>query len=154
MLNDSTDCPPKVLKGKKRGGIVLESSSSEAERSENSAGVPFRGAKPYHSGESDASQDETDSHEDDEEDFLVDDDDADGVPAAQLPLAFSLTTHQDLTHHFKIVCQFFVHIAVQPLADRRPFFERVLKGLTVRNPLRTNDLPCCQRRNIFLCHYK
>ena len=143
-----------MLKGKKRGEIVL-GSSSEAEESERSAGVPFNGAKLHHSGESDASHDETDSNEDeeDEEGFIVNDD-AHGVPAAQLPLAFSLSTHQDLTHQFKIVCQLFVHIAVRPLADRRPFLESALKGLTVRNPLRVNDLPCHQRRNIFLCHFK
>ncbi|KAH0830589.1 hypothetical protein J3R83DRAFT_2044 [Lanmaoa asiatica] len=115
----------KMLKGKKRGEIVLES-SSEAEQSESSAGIPFKGAKLHHSGESDASHDEADSNEEDEENFIVDDD-AHGVPAAQLPLAFSLSTHQDLAHHFKIVCQLFVHIAVQPLVDRRPFLERALK---------------------------
>ena len=142
-----------MLKGKKRGEIVLES-SSEAEQSQGSAGVPFKGAKPHHSRKSDASDDETTSIEADEEDFIVDDDDAHGVPAAQLPLAYSLSTHQDLTHHFKIVCQLFVHMAVQPLADRRPFLEHALKGLTVRNPLRVNDLPCHQRRNIFPSHYK
>lgn len=140
-----------MLKGKKRDEIVLES-SSEAEQSESSARVPFKGARLHHSGGSDASHDETDSHEEDEEGFIVDDDDAHGVPA-QLPLAFSLSTHQDLTHHFKIVCQLFVHIAVRPLVDRRPFFEHALKGLTVRNPLTVDDLPCHQR-NIFLCHYK
>ncbi|KAF8447936.1 hypothetical protein L210DRAFT_3391177 [Boletus edulis BED1] len=116
----------KMLKGKKRGKLVLESSSSEADGSENSAETLFKGAKPHHSGESDASDDETDSNEEEDANFIVDDD-PHGVPPAQLPLAFSLSTHQDLTHHFKIVCQLFVHIAVQPLADRRPFFERVLK---------------------------
>ncbi|KAG8217534.1 hypothetical protein J3R82DRAFT_5683 [Butyriboletus roseoflavus] len=115
----------KMLKGKKRSEIVL-GSSSEAEQSENSAGVPFKGAKPYHSGESDALHDETDSSDEDEKGFIVDDD-ALGAPAAQLPLAFSLSTRQDLTHHFKIVCQLFVHIAVRPLVDRRPFLESALK---------------------------
>ncbi|KAF8136382.1 hypothetical protein EV363DRAFT_1319438 [Boletus edulis] len=116
----------KMTAGKKRGKLVLESSSSEADGSENSAETLFKGAKPHHSGESDASDDETDSNEEEDANFIVDDD-PHGVPPAQLPLAFSLSTHQDLTHHFKIVCQLFVHIAVQPLADRRPFFERVLK---------------------------
>lgn len=143
-----------MLKGKKRGEIVLESSSSEAEQSESSAGVPFKGAKLHHNGDSDASRDETDSNnEEDDEDFIVDDD-VHGVPAAQLPLAFSLSTHQDLTHQFKIVCQLFVHLAVRPLVDRRPFLQRALKGLTVRHSLRVNNLPCHQRRNIFLSHYK
>lgn len=129
-----------MLKGKKRGEIVLES-SSESERSEGSAEVHFKGAKPHHDEDSDASDRETDSDGQDEQDFIVDDD-AHGVPPAQLPLAFSLSTHQDLTHHFKVVCQLFVHVAVQPLADRRPFLERALKGLTIRIPLGVNCLPC------------
>ncbi|KAF8559604.1 hypothetical protein OG21DRAFT_1549377 [Imleria badia] len=114
------------LKSKKRGDIVLESSSSEAEQSESSARAPFKGAKPHRGGESDGSDNETGSNEEDEQDFIVEDDDAHGVPA-QLPLAFSLSTHQDLTHQFKIVCQLFVHMAVRPLVDRRPFLERALK---------------------------
>lgn len=145
--------PSKVLKGKKRSEIVLESSPSEAEQSERSSVAPFKGAKPHHSGESDPSDDETDNNEEDEQDFIVDDD-PDGVPPAQLPLAFSLSTHQDLTHHFKVVCQLFVHITVRPLVERRPFLERVLKGLTVRISPGVNDLRCHQRRNILLCHYK
>ncbi|KAG6376173.1 hypothetical protein JVT61DRAFT_2147 [Boletus reticuloceps] len=67
----------KMLKGKKRGKLVLES-SSEADGSENSAETPFKGAKPHHSRESDASDDETDSNEEDA-DFIVDDD-PHGVP--------------------------------------------------------------------------
>ena len=128
-------------------------SSSEAEQSESSARAPFKGAKPHRSGESDVSDNETDSHDEDEQDFIVEDGVHD-VPPAQLPLAFSLSTHQDLTHHFKIVCQLFVHMAVRPLVDRRPFLEHALKGLIVRESQRADDLPYHQRRNIFLCHYK
>lgn len=130
FCNGPTNCLPNVLKGKKRGEVVLDSSSSAAEQSESSAGVPFKGARPHHSGESDASHDETDSGSEEDEGFIVDDD-THGVPATQLPLAFSLSTHQDLTCHFKIVCQLFVHLAVRPLVDRRPFLERALKGLTI-----------------------
>ncbi|KAG9318509.1 hypothetical protein JVU11DRAFT_600 [Chiua virens] len=116
----------KMLKSKKRSKISLESSSSEAEQSESSADpAPFKGAKPHRSGESDASQDEIDDSEEAEDDFIVDD--AHGAPAMQLPAAFSLSTHQDLIHHFKIICQLLVHVAVQPLVDRRPFFERAFK---------------------------
>ena len=146
--------PFQVLKSKKNNEILKFESSSEAEQSESSAEVPFKGAKPHHSGDSDPSHGEAESStEVDDEGFIVDDD-ANGVPAAQLPLAFSLSTHQDLTHQFKIVCQLFVHLAVQPLVDRRPFLEHALKGLTVRQLLRAKALPCQQRRNIFLCHYK
>lgn len=125
-----------MLKGKKRGEPVSES-PSEIELSESSAEAPFKGAKPHHSGGSDASNDGTD---DGEEDFIVDD--AHGGPAIQLPLEFSLSTHQDLVHHFKIICQLFVHVAVQPLGDRGPFFERALKGMIARGPPRLYGSLC------------
>ncbi|KAF9227887.1 hypothetical protein BS17DRAFT_746822 [Gyrodon lividus] len=111
----------KTLKGKKRSEMemVLVSSSSEAEMPV----APFKGAKPYRSGESGTSDDGGESVEDD---FIVDDD-AHNTPAMQLPVAFSMNTHQDLAHHFKIICQLFVHMAVRPLSERRPFLRHVLK---------------------------
>ncbi|KIJ17435.1 hypothetical protein PAXINDRAFT_10268 [Paxillus involutus ATCC 200175] len=113
----------KSLKGKKRSDMVLESSSSEAEVPV----APFKGAKPHRSGESNSSSHDSDeSLEDDEDDFIVDDD-AHGAPATKLPVAFSMNTHQDLTHHFKIICQLFVHMAVRPLSERCPFLKHVLK---------------------------
>ncbi|KIL00117.1 hypothetical protein PAXRUDRAFT_821997 [Paxillus rubicundulus Ve08.2h10] len=112
----------KSLKGKKHNDLVLESESSEAEVSV----APFKGAKPHRSGESSpASYDSDDSLEDDEDDFIVDDD-AHGAPT-KLPVAFSMNTHQDLTHHFKIICQLFVHMAVRPLSERCLFLKHVLK---------------------------
>ena len=37
-------------------------------------------------------------------------------------------TFQDLMHHFKTICQLFVHLAVQPAKDKRDFMEQALKG--------------------------
>lgn len=140
-----------MSKGKKRSEIQLES-SSEAEQSNSSKEVPFKSAKPHHSGNSDASHEETDtSNEENDESFIVDDDA--NAPATRLPPAFSLSTHQDLAHQFKIICQLFVHLAVRPLADRRPFFKHALEGLVVQLSLNANNLQSHQR-NIFLCHYK
>ncbi|KIJ69366.1 hypothetical protein HYDPIDRAFT_80164 [Hydnomerulius pinastri MD-312] len=113
------------LKRKKRSEIALESSSSEGEESEASVVTPFKGAKPHRHEDSDASDDDARTAEDDDDSFIVEDD-AHGAPATQLPVAFSMNTHQDLAHHFKIICQLFVHMAVRPLSDRRPFLEHVL----------------------------
>lgn len=109
---------------------MLGSSDSEAEQSEDSVAraKPFRGAKPHRSNDSGESDEGSAiTAEDNEDDFIVEDD-AHGAPATQLPVAFSMNTHQDLAHHFKIVCQLFVHMAVRPLSERRHFLEHVLKG--------------------------
>ena len=39
-----------------------------------------------------------------------------------------MNTYQDLMHHFKIICQLFVHLAVQRPKDRRKFMEQSMKG--------------------------
>jgi hypothetical protein len=38
-----------------------------------------------------------------------------------------MRSHDDLTHQFKIVFQFFVHIAVRPSIDRQSFMENQMK---------------------------
>lgn len=57
--------------------------------------------------------------------FIVDDGDA---VAPELPPEFSMNTYQDLMHHFKIICQMYVHLAVQRKKDRRKFMEKCSKG--------------------------
>ncbi|KAG1715708.1 hypothetical protein ID866_1471 [Astraeus odoratus] len=98
----------KSLKHKGRGEVALQSSSEEL--SEDSG--------------SESDDDPTNSAEDD--DFIVEDDSR-GALAIQLPAAFSMNTHQDLSHHFKVICQLFVHMAVRPPHERRPFMQHVLK---------------------------
>ncbi|KAG1753462.1 hypothetical protein EDB19DRAFT_831191 [Suillus lakei] len=118
----------KSLKGKKRSGINLEldSSESDAEQSEGSVVRPFKGARPDRGQESETS---SGKHEqtDEDEDFIVEDDEQ-GVSTMQLPIAFSMNTHQDLAHQFKIVCQLFVHMAVRFPSERRPFMKKMLEA--------------------------
>jgi hypothetical protein len=87
---------------------------------------PFKGARPDRGEGS-----ESPSGEDDGDDnFIVEDDEQSGSPM-RLPVAFSMDTHQDLTHQFKIVFQLFVHMAVRPTAERGRFMKKMLEGLYV-----------------------
>jgi len=109
--------------------ISLESSESgsDIEQSESPVARPFRGARPDHDKTSDSPNGEEDS---DDTNFIVEDDEQ-GVSTTRLPVAFSMGTHQDLTHQFKIVFQLFVHMAVRPTAERCPFMKKMLEGLHV-----------------------
>ncbi|KAJ8589579.1 hypothetical protein M405DRAFT_767528 [Rhizopogon salebrosus TDB-379] len=112
----------KNLKGKKRSIVNLESSDSNTEQSEISVVRPFKGARPDRGEGS-----ESPSGEDDGDDnFIVEDDEQSGSPM-RLPVAFSMDTHQDLTHQFKIVFQLFVHMAVRPTAERGRFMKKMLE---------------------------
>lgn len=59
-----------------------------------------------------------------DDDFIVEDD---GI-VATLPAEFSMTTYQDLAHHFKIVCQYFVHLAVSSETARERISDRLMEG--------------------------
>ncbi|KAH7889668.1 hypothetical protein F5I97DRAFT_1846179 [Phlebopus sp. FC_14] len=115
----------KSRKGNKCKDTVLRFSSAESSESDSLA-VPIRGAKPDLDDDFDASESDAAQSSGDNDDFIVEDD-THGGPVMQLPVAFSMSTHQDLAHHFKTICQLFVHMAVRPLSERRPFFEHVLK---------------------------
>jgi hypothetical protein len=86
--------------------------------------APFAGAKPSGSFDEDADDDDDDDaagagmEDEDEDTFIVDDGDDAGVPI-ELPVAFNMATHQDMGHHFKIICQMFVHALVAE--DRENF---------------------------------
>ncbi|KAI6099879.1 hypothetical protein EDD16DRAFT_1657460 [Pisolithus croceorrhizus] len=91
------------LRSEKRGGAVLQSSSGDD--SETLQGPD----DPESLSSSEGSHDRS-SHEE-EDDFIVEDI-QDGVQAVRsFPAAYSMNAHQDLTHHFKIICQLFVHMA-------------------------------------------
>jgi hypothetical protein len=84
--------------------------------------VPIPGARP-----STASDDDEDSEEEDEDNFIIEDD---GNEASfELPVAFSMDTHQDLSHHFKIICQLFVHLAVAD--DREIFMAEAMSNIRI-----------------------
>ncbi|KAF7440525.1 hypothetical protein PC9H_000871 [Pleurotus ostreatus] len=110
------------LKRRKQGRMV--SDSSEQDSSEEDATtrgvVPFDGAKPDCDDESEGGEDE----EQEDDNFIVDDD---GAGFTELPVEFSMSTHEDLAHQFKIIFQFFVHIAIQPPQDRHEFMSRQMK---------------------------
>lgn len=88
---------------------------------------PFKGARPDRGQESESSSEEHEKTVDDD-DFIVDDDEH-GALITQLPPEFSIQTHQDLAHHFKIICQLFVHMAVR--SDRRPFMKKMLESMHI-----------------------
>lgn len=127
------------LEGKKRNEVVESSSENESE--EESAFIP--GATPHRAGESD--EDDEDDAEDEDEGlsgFIEEDSNA----AIELPAEFSMGTYQDLMHHFKTICQLFVHLAVQPIEDRQAFMEQALKGRVSYYPLH-----CSQYRSLTRC---
>ncbi|KAG7092473.1 hypothetical protein E1B28_008825 [Marasmius oreades] len=90
--------------------------------------IPFAGAKP-HVERSNGSKDEDEDEEVDDfasdNDFIVEDDN--NAPAV-LPLEFSMESHQDLSHQFKKIFQFFVHIATRQPSDRHDFMLNQLES--------------------------
>ena len=53
----------------------------------------------------------------------------DSAAAVELPAEFSMNTYQDLLHHFKIICQLFVHMAVHDLEDREDVATRLQRSM-------------------------
>ncbi|KAI0065351.1 hypothetical protein BV25DRAFT_1850622 [Artomyces pyxidatus] len=110
------------LKRRKLGKTEVQSTEEEEEEEDSfEDDTPFRGARPGGLSDEDAEG----GHDSQEEDDFIVEDDGDVVP--DLPSAFSMSTHQDLTHHFKIVCQLFVHMAVLRANQRRKFMEQTMK---------------------------
>lgn len=94
---------------------------------------PFGGARPSKDVKSEELEEEDDSEgkdgeegEEGEDSWIVEDDGPEGVP--ELPAAFNMSSHQDLSHHFKIVCQLFVHLVVRSPSQRASFIQDVKAG--------------------------
>jgi len=68
-----------------------------------------------------------------EDEFIVDDDEDDILP--ELPAEFSMSTFQDLSNHFKVVCQLFVHLAMKQGRNRRLFIEEATQKTYFSIPL-------------------
>ncbi|KAJ3564292.1 hypothetical protein NP233_g8387 [Leucocoprinus birnbaumii] len=104
-----------------------ESSSEDSEYAVEDQSKPFKGAKPA-SSEAGSLFSEKEEEEESEgsSDFIVEDDSQ--AVAAQLPSEFSMRSHDDLSHQFKVIFQFFVHIAVRPAVDRHGFMEDQMKA--------------------------
>lgn len=95
---------------------------------------PFGGARPSKDVKSGEELEEEDDNgvkdeeegEEGEDSWIVEDDGPEGVP--ELPVAFNMSSHQDLSHHFKIVCQLFVHLVVRSPSQRASFIQDVKAG--------------------------
>ncbi|KAK7446377.1 hypothetical protein VKT23_004229 [Stygiomarasmius scandens] len=116
------------LKRRKQGKKESESEESRSEEdSHEEEARPFKEAKP------DTDKDSLFDGSDDDEgsvgssDFIVEDD---GADLAALPAEFSMDAHQDLSHQFKKIFQFFVHVAVRPPVERHKFMVNTLKKET------------------------
>ncbi|KDQ60795.1 hypothetical protein JAAARDRAFT_67229 [Jaapia argillacea MUCL 33604] len=120
------------LRKKKRGQVLSESESSQDSDGEDEDDPPFQpfaGSKPHiDSDEAPSDELEGDDNDElpaaDEDSWIVQDDSITSAP--ELPMAFSMNTHQDLAHHFKIICQFFLHLAVQRPKKRHAFMKQSL----------------------------
>ncbi|KAI0035079.1 hypothetical protein K488DRAFT_76856 [Vararia minispora EC-137] len=115
------------LKRRKKGDAVASDESSSDDGGEeydddNDDSRLFAGAKRDGSDEENSTG-EAESQAVDGS-FIVDDD---ATAVTNLPAVFSMSAHQDLTHHFKIICQLFVHMAVRPTEERRAFMKHALK---------------------------
>ncbi|KAF9482783.1 hypothetical protein BDN70DRAFT_874567 [Pholiota conissans] len=98
----------------------------ESEQSDEELTRPsrlFEGSKPSRNSKHDTnSSDNEELTSENSSDFIVEDDNA-----IQLPPEFSMETHQDLSHQFKKIYQFFVHIAVQPGKKRAAYMQKQLQ---------------------------
>lgn len=90
--------------------------------------MPLKGAKPS------AEYDEASDSDHSQSSFIVEDEET-----VELPAEFSMETHQDLSHQFKKIFQFFVHIAIQPSKKRADYMESRMKGYS--NPIEYEITP-------------
>lgn len=105
------------------------------ETSYNEQPTLFKGAKPTEElGDLDKDEEEEEEESVASDDFIVED----NGPATVLPAAFSMQTHQDLSLHFKTICQFFCHIACTDALSRHTYMEENIrsKSVCVLAPLR------------------
>ncbi|GBE81968.1 hypothetical protein BKA93DRAFT_821589 [Sparassis latifolia] len=118
------------LKRKKRGESNRSecSSSASGNEEEEEHVAPFAFAQPetLHPSHDDS------GHASDDDNFILEDD---TTTALELPAEFSMDTHQDLTHQFKIICQLFVHVAVHKARDRRAAMKQLLENAYFSVPL-------------------
>jgi hypothetical protein len=106
----------------KKLGVAFSESSDEQTGDEEDRVTPFQGSQRDSDRNGD---DHGDDDDNDTDDFVVQDD---GSVIPELPMAFSLHSHQDTRHDFKIVCQLLVHLAMMPMDERRTYMEEMLKG--------------------------
>ncbi|KAJ7801198.1 hypothetical protein B0H14DRAFT_2897045 [Mycena olivaceomarginata] len=92
-------------------------------------GLPPLQSEPDTSDDSDDSESSWDSLFDEDSDassqFIVEDD---GSAAAPLPKEFSMVAHEGLSHQFKKIFQFMVHLAIRPQVEREKFMKDMLQA--------------------------
>ncbi|KAJ6547605.1 hypothetical protein B0H19DRAFT_1166546 [Mycena capillaripes] len=98
---------------RKRQGLPLQP-EPEPELSDNSDDSESERDSLFDGSESDRSSD-----------FIVEDD---GNDEARLPKEFSMDAHEGLSHQFKKIFQFMVHLAVRPQIEREEFMREMLKN--------------------------
>lgn len=111
---------------KKRGVQPDRSDESDEETySITSQDEPFEGSAPSSSVALIEDEDEDeDAESSDDDDFIVEDSTV--TPADVLPSQFSMRTHQGLQHHFKIVCQYLIHMILCHPSDKRHLASELL----------------------------
>lgn len=130
--------------GRKQRKPSLSSSSSSSASGSGDDHRLIKGAKP--SSDRDSLFDE-DTDKSDSSDFIVEDE---GLAPTLLPTQFSMESHQDLSHQFKKIFQFFVHIAVRPAKERHDFMEKQIRGDISYGLLTSILMSVSQMRNISL----
>ncbi|EMD38402.1 hypothetical protein CERSUDRAFT_113556 [Gelatoporia subvermispora B] len=118
------------LRRKKRGERS-PSPQPDPDSEEIDESAPFAHARPNHASPSDNSEPDED-REAANDSFIVEDD---SVVVPELPAEFSMNTHQDLMHHFKVICQLFLHLAVQQPGDRDDAMDELLNNQYFAVPL-------------------
>jgi hypothetical protein len=108
--------------GKLANSAPVDESCNESESNESDDKKPIRGAKPHDDHHSLFGSDDDGS--DASSDFIVEDN---GNVPQSLPAQFSMQSHQDLSHQFKTVFQFFLHIAVRAPAERHEFMIKQMR---------------------------
>ncbi|KAI0780832.1 hypothetical protein BD413DRAFT_682557 [Trametes elegans] len=116
------------LKRKKRGLAAQSDSSASGSEEDEYVAEPFADARP-----DDGSDQEPEDENAEEDTFIVEDDSA---AAIELPAEFSMNTYQDLLHHFKIICQLFVHMAVHGADERSEIATDLQKNQYFSVPLK------------------
>ncbi|KAF9464729.1 hypothetical protein BDZ94DRAFT_1255770 [Collybia nuda] len=111
---------------RRKQGKPIESSSSEddddgSDIQERGSDAPFQRSKPQSDYDSLFDENSEDGRS---SDFIVEDGNA--APMA-LPAQFSMESRQDLSHQFKKIFQFFVHVAVRPAIERHEFMKQQIR---------------------------
>ncbi|KZO95754.1 hypothetical protein CALVIDRAFT_577460 [Calocera viscosa TUFC12733] len=106
---------------RKRAGKSVDDDVEEEEEEVEEAPKPFRGARPgviELDSDSDEVPDPPEGAEQEDDDAWLVEDDGDAA-SVDLPAEYNMHSYQDASHHFKVVCQLFVHLIVTAGENRK-----------------------------------